>query len=224
MSSRDNALWLQFWRDHRTDFHQKAVNQLLKRFWPGLNSVSGSRVFVPLCGKSLDMLWLAGQGHEVVGVELSPVAVRAFFRENRLQPVRRQQGKFTVWQHGNISIWCGDFFSLLPVDLGHIDLVYDRASLTALPEDVRKLYVTHLRSILPQTITFFLLTAEDADETGAPALPGEIDAEIAGLFSADFDIDLTHAESVFEPNPGSADQTDVATEYKVYRLSSKSRE
>ncbi|MDD5754757.1 MAG: hypothetical protein PHN45_08410 [Methylococcales bacterium] len=71
----DNHLWLQFWRDQRVDFHQTVVNSLLIKFWSSLNLDYGSRVFVPLCGKSLDMIWLSQQGHEVIGVELSPVAV-----------------------------------------------------------------------------------------------------------------------------------------------------
>ena len=97
MTDRDNVLWLKCWRDQRTGFNQKTVNQLLTRFWPSLDLVQGSRVFVPLCGKSLDMIWLAKQGHEVIGVELSPIAVWAFFRENHLKPARRQIGKFTLW-------------------------------------------------------------------------------------------------------------------------------
>jgi thiopurine S-methyltransferase len=127
--SRDNPLWLQFWRDQRTDFHQQAVNQLLTRFWPNLETVVGGRVFVPLCGKSLDMLWLAEQGHEVIGVELSPVAVKAFFRENHLKPSKRRVGNFMLWKAGRISILCGDYFSLRSANLGMIDVVYDRVML-----------------------------------------------------------------------------------------------
>jgi thiopurine S-methyltransferase len=76
-TGRDNHLW----RDSDTDFHQQAVNQLLTRFWQRPQHGRGSRVFVPLCGKSLDMIWLAQRGYEVIGVELSPIAVRAFFLE-----------------------------------------------------------------------------------------------------------------------------------------------
>lgn len=78
-TDQDNHLWLDFWRDERSDFHQIAVNPLLNKFWPSLKLAHGSRVFVPLCGKSLDMLWLAQQGHEVIGVELSSIAVEDFF-------------------------------------------------------------------------------------------------------------------------------------------------
>ncbi|MGR9046424.1 MAG: thiopurine S-methyltransferase [Gammaproteobacteria bacterium] len=221
MIDRDNKLWLQLWRERRIDFHQKAVNQLLTRFWPGLDQVRGSRVFVPLCGKSLDMIWLAEQGHEVVGVELSPLAVKAFFRENRLKPSRRRIGKFTQWKHGRISILCGDYFSLTQRDLGTIDTVYDRAALTALPEDIRRHYVTHLQRITPQSSEVFLLTTEDAEEKETLKQALGVGEEIKALYSEGFEIDLAHVESVFEVNPELPDEPAARAEYKVYRLIAK---
>jgi len=218
MTDRDNVLWLQSWRDQRTDFHQNTINQLLTRFWPSLDLTPGSRVFAPLCGKSLDMIWLAEQGHDVIGVELSPIAVRAFFRENGLRPARRQFGKFTLWQHGRISILCGDYFSLTMADLGQIDTVYDRAALTALPEDIRRPYVAQLRMIVPETAKIFLLTTEDAEEKDSPSQAFGIAEEIKTLYSKDFEIDLTHVESLFEVDPESPDHPPERTEYKVYRL------
>ncbi len=215
---RDNPLWLQFWRDQRTDFHQQTVNQLLTRFWPTLEPVVGSRVFVPLCGKSLDMIWLAEQGHDVIGVELSPVAVKAFFRENHLKPSKRRIGDFMLWKAGRISILCGDFFSLVSADLGVIDSVYDRAALTALPEDIRKLYVAHLHLLLPIHCKVFLLTAEDVEEAENVSAAFSIDAEINALFAKDFAIDLLHVESVAEQTHVSVVQQLELTEYKVYQL------
>ena len=217
MSSRDNALWQQCWRDQQTDFHQHDVNRLLVRFWRGLDLVPGSRVFVPLCGKSLDMIWLAQQGHEVIGLELSPVAVRAFFLENRMQPSRRKVGQFTLWQCGKISILCGDYFSVSRADLGCIDVVYDRAALTALPEDIRRHYVAHLKLIVPPACKVFLLTVEDADEGETREVTLGASAEITTLYTEAFAIELAHVESVLEP-----DTDDVAvmkcSEHKVYRL------
>ncbi|MGD0959456.1 MAG: thiopurine S-methyltransferase [Methylomonas sp.] len=221
MISRDNGLWLQFWRDRRTDFHQQAVNQLLTRFWPRLNPMVENRVFVPLCGKSLDMIWLTKQGHEVIGVELSPVAVKAFFRENGLQPTKIKRGPFTLWKHGKISILCGDFFSLTLNDLGPVDLVYDRAALTALPEDIRILYAAHMKQLLPETVKLFLLTAEDVDGTDNNHLAWEVDEEINTLFSGDFEVDLIHVESMAEDALPSAAKSPESIEYKVYFLSVK---
>ena len=221
MTGRDNQLWLRLWRERRTDFHQQAVNPLLSRFWPSLGLAPGSRVFVPLCGKSLDMLWLVEQGHEVIGVELSPLAVKAFFRENHLQPVKRRQGPFTLWQHGCLAILCGDYFALTQADLGQIDSVYDRAALTALPEDLRRRYVAQLHLLLPATSSVFLLTIEDAAEHASLQQALGVDPELQALYAADFDIDLAHVESLFETDPQAPDQPPKRAEYKVYRLAGR---
>lgn len=220
-SNRDNHLWLQSWSEQRTDFHQTVVNPLLGKFWSTLNLPYGSRVFVPLCGKSLDMIWLARQGHEVIGVELSPIAVNDFFRENGLQPVKCEVGQFTLWRHGNLSILCGDFFALKKDDLGVFDTVYDRAALTALPENVRALYVAQLSRLVPQSAKVFLLTIEDAAADATLIQAMGIDEEIGKLYADGFDIDLAYAESVFEPDAESVDQALIRAEYKVYRLSCK---
>ena len=221
MSSRDNHLWLQSWRHQQTDFHQETVNPLLARFWSSLNLTQGSRVFVPLCGKSLDMLWLAMKGYQVIGVELSPVAVKAFFRENNLNPVKYKRGKFTLWEDSGITILCGDYFSLKQEDLGKIDMVYDRAALTALPEDTRRLYVSHLSLIVPTSTEVFLLTTEDAEENESLKQALGIGEEIRTLFAENFEIDLAHVESVYEPDLTSSAQATIRTEYKLYRLSNR---
>jgi len=221
MTGRDNQLWLQSWRDNQTDFHQQAVNQLLARFWPSLDLSPGSRVFVPLCGKSLDMIWLARQGCKVIGVELSPIAIRDFFRESGLKPIKQKKGDFTLWVHDDISILCGDYFSLDKSDLGTIDMVYDRAALTALPEDIRSLYIAQLKQLVPETTTVFLLTTEDAEEKETLSQALGVSKEITSLYSADFDIKLIHVDSVFEQDPESPELSPIRVEYKAYRLSSK---
>jgi thiopurine S-methyltransferase len=218
MRNSDNALWQQCWREQQTDFHQTEVNRLLTRFWRGLDLAHGSRVFVPLCGKSLDMIWLAQQGHEVIGLELSPVAVLAFFRENHLQASQLKVGPFNLWQSGKISILCGDYFSASRADLGRIDVVYDRAALTALPENIRRLYVAHLKVILPPTCKVFLLTVEDADEGETQEVTQGASAEITALYSEAFQIELAHVESVPEPDADDADGITRCSEHKVYRL------
>lgn len=217
-SGGDNALWLQCWRDRETAFHQTAPNPLLLRFWPGLGLAAGRRIFVPLCGKSLDMLWLAGQGYEVVGVELSPIAVRDFFREHRLQPVRSRIGPFTLWRDGRIGILCGDYFALTGAEFGWIDAVYDRAALTAFPEATRRLYVAHLKAILPVAAKVFLLTTEvpEADETPAQMLA--TDAEIVTLYAAAFEIELAHVEQALEAAPAEPGSQAERVVRKVYRL------
>ena len=222
ISCDDNQRWLECWRDQQTDdFHQIMVNPLLSKFWSTLELARGSRVFVPLCGKSLDMLWLAQQGHEVIGVELSPIAVRAFFKENGLKPVKRRVGEFTLWCCGKISILCGDYFALTKADLGLFDTVYDRAALTALPEHLRSLYVARLKELVPQSAKVFLLTIEDAAEHATLKQARAIDDEIKTLYEKDFDIDLAYVESVFEADSALPNHASNRAEYKVYRLEHK---
>lgn len=221
MSSRDNHLWLQLWREQRLDFHERVANRFLTRFWPGMDHRQGSRVFVPLCGKSQDMIWLAGQGHEVIGVELSPIAVKAFFKENGLRPVKRRVAGFTRWQHGRISILCGDYFALTRATLGQVDTVYDRAALTALPADVRRLYVAHLQGLTAADTDVFLLTVEDGEDDVPTDQPLRVDEEIEALYAAAFDIRLAHAERVLETDPQAPDEPPVQAEYKLYRLSGR---
>ncbi len=218
---QDNHLWLEFWRDQRSDFHQSAVNPLLSKFWPELGLPRGSRVFVPLCGKSLDMLWLAQQGHEVIGIELSPVAVAAFFSENGLQPTQQPVGAFTLWRAGSIGILCGDYFALTQDELGMIDTVYDRSALTALPEEIRGQYVAQLSRLVSDTAVVFLLTVEDAAEGATMQQASSVDEEIARLYTCEFDIALTYVESAFEADPASSSLPDIRAEYKVYRLTSR---
>lgn len=222
MTGRDKQNWLRMWRNDQTDFHQQAVNPLLVRFWGSLALDQPSRIFVPLCGKSLDLLWLSEQGHEVVGVELSPVAVKAFFDESGLTPHVRRRKNYTVWEHGRLKILCGDFFALTSNDLGPIDVVYDRAALTALPEQVRKQYVAHMRDIVPVDCSIFLLTIEDGcqeEETSLLSVSCEaVDDEIETLYAPHFVIQIAHTEAAWESDPACPGSSAIAVSHKVYRL------
>jgi thiopurine S-methyltransferase len=222
MTRQDDHLWLQMWSNQQTDdFHQVSFNKYLVRFWPELNIPHGNRIFVPLCGKSLDIIWLAEQGYKVIGVELSPVAVKAFFKENRLKPVKQQLGNFCLWTHGNISILCGDYFALSKAQLGQIDTVYDRAALTALPEEIRSLYVSHLHAIVSESTNIFLLTIEDTEDNQYLQLSQQVDAELISLYDRDFKIELKHVERVVEDQPSESASISLHATYKVYHLSAR---
>jgi thiopurine S-methyltransferase len=204
----DNDLWRLSWKHKETPFHQKSTNPHLQAFWPQLTLAPASVVFVPLCGKSLDLVWLSHQGYRVLGLELSSIAVRSFFRENHLHPTRSEHGRFVRWQHGNIVILCGDLFDLLPADLADIDMVYDRAALTALPEAIRIRYAAHLQRTLPIASRIFLLTTEDMEDGDPPA---QIAAEIHRLYDHDYTIVLTHTKDIQETDNSHAEE-------KVYLL------
>ncbi len=140
------------------------------RHWPALRLRLGSRVFVPLCGKSLDMLWLSGQGHSVVGVELSAVALEAFCMENGIPARRRLRNGFEVYEAANLELLCGDFFALTPATLQEVAAVYDRAALISWTQELRAPYVRHLAEMLKTGTQILLHTLEypQAQMAGPP--------------------------------------------------------
>ena len=152
--------WHKRWQQNQIGFHQNDVNPCLQRYWQGLGLPAAARVLVPLCGKSLDMVWLAGQGMRVLGVELSPRAVEDFFREQQLQPQISHHGAFTVYHCEGIELWCGDIFALSAADVADCVGLYDRAALIALPPEMRVRYCAHLESILPRECRGLLVTLE----------------------------------------------------------------
>ncbi|ABK43040.1 Thiopurine S-methyltransferase [Magnetococcus marinus MC-1] len=217
MSSLDSDLWLQAWQDdHICDFHQLRVNRLLMKHWPLLHMARGERVMVPLCGKSLDMLWLAQQGYEVLGIELSALAVAAFFEENGLQPTHRKLGDFTLWQSGRVSILCGDFFDLTPLLCENVDWVYDRAALTALPEPLRRRYAAYIQQLTPANIV--LMTIEEQEDGVSEACFLGIDPEIMALYGPLCHIGLSYVGREEEIDPNNPLGKPISVAYKIYQI------
>jgi thiopurine S-methyltransferase len=172
--------WLERWERAEIGFHQNEINPYLARYWKELSLSGGGEVFVPLCGKSLDMVWLRQQGCFVLGVELSSIAVQDFFKENGQSPEHAVSGKFESCEADGIRILCGDFFDLTKEDLANVSAVYDRASLVALPQDMRERYARHLADILPHGTQILLVTFDypQAEMQGPPfaVSPSEVEA------------------------------------------------
>lgn len=193
--------WLNRWKQEDTGFHQSEINPYLSQYWPCLPHTPGSTVFVPLCGKSRDMLWLRQQGHAVLGVELSILAAQAFFTGNGLIPHRAVHDQFTSLKAGDIDILCGDFFDLRAIDLTKISAVYDRAALIALPPEMRKRYVDHLLHILPPDVHILLITLDyPAHEMPGPPFPVPPD-EVTALYRSNAVVTLLSQHDVLAANP-----------------------
>ncbi|HJU06369.1 MAG TPA: thiopurine S-methyltransferase [Nitrospiraceae bacterium] len=152
--------WHQRWASNQIGFHEGQVNAYLARHYAQLGLAPGETVFVPLCGKSVDLRWLADQGLHVLGVELSPIAVESFFAEQGLTPRTSKEGAFAEWESGPIRLLCGDFFALTSAHLAGVQAVYDRAALIALPPERRADYVAHLGRLLPDARRTLLVTLE----------------------------------------------------------------
>lgn len=197
----ESAFWLERWQRNEIGFHQESVNTYLQAFWSRLGVLPGSTVFVPLCGKSRDMLWLAAQGYRVLGVEISPIAVEAFFTENGLVPERSVTGAFAQWRRDELTLLCGDFFALTPDLLQGVAAVYDRASLIALPPPLRERYAQHLASLLAPGTKLLLITLEYPQHQmqGPPFCV--LEDEVRALYEGAFEVTSVQRENVLDRNP-----------------------
>ena len=212
------AFWQDRWARSQIGFHQEKVNGYLRRHWSALGLASGSAVLVPLCGKSLDLAWLAEQGHRVIGVELAERAVQDFFTERDVQPQVSQRGAFKVYQAGELQILCGDFFALSREDVAGCQAFYDRAALIALPPEMRERYVAHLQAILPSTCQGLLVTlVYDQQRMDGPPFSVE-DAEVEGHFAAGWMLRVVEEKDVLAGNPRFADSSLAAVDERVFHL------
>ena len=142
-----HEFWHQKWQKNEIGFHLNQPHPLLVKYMGCLNISPNSRIFIPLCGKSLDIHWLLGQGYHVVGVDLSPIAIQDLISTLGLSFTEMQSGNLSHFHHPQIDLFVGDFFELNIEQLGQIDAIYDRAALVALPEQMRSQYVQHLIQI-----------------------------------------------------------------------------
>lgn len=213
-----HEFWLERWKQNQIGFHKQEINPHLQHYWSRLPVNKGDRVFVPLCGKSNDMLWLLGMGYQVVGVELSPLAVESFFSDNDLKPTVRRNGDFLVSEVDGLQILCGDFFALRPTDLGKVNVVYDRASLVALPVDMRIKYVSILSTLLSTNTQILLITFDypQHEMQGPPfSVQGE---EVERLFSPWSDVELLASEDVLEQEMAFKERGLTSLAEQTYRL------
>lgn len=193
--------WLERWEQEEIGFHQSDINPYLCQYWKELHLSQGSEVFVPLCGKSRDMLWLREQGYMVLGVELSAIGIQTFFKENGFTPNYIHSEKFNRYEANSICILGGNFFDLDKKDLAKVSAVYDRASLVALPLDMRESYVRHLLGILPPASQILLVTFDySQSEMSGPPFSVSV-SEVDELYSEHAKICLVARLDVLERYP-----------------------
>ncbi|SDU98937.1 thiopurine S-methyltransferase [Pseudomonas mucidolens] len=214
----DFTFWHERWAHNQIGFHLSQVNPYLQRHWPSLELACDAKVLVPLCGKSLDLMWLAGQGHRVLGVELSEKAIEAFFREQRLSATFREQGAFKVYQAGAIELWCGDFFALSAADVAGCTALYDRAALIALPMSMREQYAAQLNTLLVQGRSGLLITLDydQAQKAGPPFAVG--DDEVRALLGTRWGLKTLERRDILEASPKFLEHGVQRLEERVYQL------
>ena len=187
--------WHNKWQKNEIGFHLPEANPLLVKYFPTLHLKQGARIFLPLCGKTLDIAWLLAQGYRIAGAELSELAIEDLFRQLNLTPNITKLGEITHYSATNIELFVGDIFKVTPAILGKVDAVYDRAALVALPEDMRKTYSAHLMALThnaPQLLICF-----EYDQTIHEGPPFSIcDDEVKQHYQLNYDLTLLETEAL----------------------------
>ncbi|SHO56135.1 thiopurine S-methyltransferase [Vibrio quintilis] len=172
--------WLDKWAAGQISFHQIQENCLLLKFWPKLLPKSDETVLVPLCGKSEDLVWLASRHQEIYGVEISEIAVRDFFAGHFYTPlVTRVDSSHELYQFDELNLYRGDIFT---APLPAVDLIYDRAALTVIPQQERRPYAERLLSLLKTGGRILLITSDPAQSDEAEKIFSVQKDEIEQLF------------------------------------------
>ncbi|SNY52201.1 thiopurine S-methyltransferase [Arsukibacterium tuosuense] len=203
----DPDFWQEKWQKREIAFHQAAANPLLVNHFSQLSIAPGARVFLPLCGKSLDSHWLLACGYRVVGAELSEVAVKELFAELGLTPSVSTVGKLQHYSADKLEVFVGDIFELSEATLGPVAAIYDRAALVALPDTMRQRYAQHLITIsqgAPQLVICF-----EYDQAQLAGPPFSVDsAEMHNLYSNAYHLNCLEQREV----PGGLKKKCQATE------------
>ena len=192
----EHDFWHEAWsKSDQPGWQQKDINPFLRKHWTAAGAVSGETVFVPLCGRSHDMMWLHEYGHHVIGIDLSISALEEFCKQQSIDAVCERDGDLTVFRAPGWTLYAGDFFKLQSEHLTRVSRVYDRAALIALPPLMRKSYADHLRSILPGGSEIFLITiAYDQEKMKGPPFSVP-ESEVRDHYEEWFEVDLLESLS-----------------------------
>jgi thiopurine S-methyltransferase len=198
----DKEFWFRRWQKNEIGFHMTEPHHSLAKFYDLLQVQQGDSIFVPLCGKSPDLVWLRKEGLNVVGIELSRTAVEAFFNENHLPGKWTNEAGIPCCRGEGYKIYCGDVFKLANADLDGASTVYDRGSLVALPPEMRSRYVAHLAALLSSGSRVLLISYiyNQAETAGPPFSIPQKDIEI--LFGENFQIEILAEEDALWSHQG----------------------
>lgn len=209
------SFWHQRWEKNEIAFHESKANPILVKHFNELALAKGSRVFVPLCGKTLDISWLLSNGYRVAGAELSQIAIEQLFMELGLQPDISTIGEVAQWSAKHLDLFVGDIFALSRELLGPVDAIYDRAALVAFPEEMRNQYTAHLTGIAHKAPQ--LLVCYDYDQSLMQGPPFSIcNEEVRRHYADNYEVTLIASTEV----PGGLKGKCAAKE-NVWRLTSK---
>lgn len=217
----ETEFWHERWENRQTGFHLDEVNKVLLKYWPAFDVAEGSRVFVPLCGKTLDIVWLLQQGMSVVGAELSEIALdelaATIETELGITITKSIDGGFCWYRGDKVLLIGGDFFQLAAEDIGAIDLIYDRAALIALPELMRVEYATQLKALTNNAEQFLVTLNYDQSRMDGPPF-SVTEGEVQQHYQDFYRMTALESREIIDQEPRFKEKGLTSFKQDVYRL------
>ncbi|MDZ4725843.1 MAG: thiopurine S-methyltransferase [Leptospira sp.] len=190
------SFWHKRWENHEIAFHEKQTNPLLIKYFPSLDLENGKRIFIPLCGKSLDIAWFLSEGYQVVGAELSKIAIDHLFQGLGEKPnIKKLDEGLEHYSAESIDIFVGDLFHLTKAILGSVDAIYDRAALVALPKEMRNQYTKHLTTLTENAAQLLICYQYDQSKMDGPPFSISND-EVREHYESKYILNLLASEPV----------------------------
>lgn len=204
----EHSFWHGKWDLNQVGFHLDYIHPLLKRnleLFPVSDLLKNNgRIFIPLCGKTLDIGYLLNLGYQVVAIELSEIAVKAVFKQLDIEPEISKWSAGKIYQGEGLTIYIGDFFALTQQDLcsgeQKTSLVYDRAALIALPEKMRLEYAQHIAKITQHAPQLLITLDYDQNIAGGPPFAVSTQ-EVEALYGGAYPIQLIEEADIIEQEP-----------------------
>ena len=222
----EHSFWHDKWERMEIGFHLDEVNKMLLKYWPAAEIAKGQLVLVPLCGKSLDIIWLMNQGYYVVGIELSEVALDQLSEDIREQTgtelTKTRDGDRILYQGDGVLLIAGDFFAVSAADLqaltGHsVAAVYDRAAIVALPAEMRQQYTRHLRQLSGDCVQLLITLDYDQQKRSGPPF-AVTDQEVMDHYAAHCPVTVLESRELIDQEPRFREQGLDSFILRVYRI------
>ncbi|MDO5505119.1 MAG: thiopurine S-methyltransferase [Pseudoxanthomonas suwonensis] len=212
------GFWIDRWARGRIGWHRDEVTPLLRERWREVQADKGCRVLVPLCGKSVDMPWLAINGHRVLGVDLAQAGIDAYLAEQQFEPRSEATAAGPMFDAGPVQLLCADIFDVPADMLATCSAIYDRAALIALPPAMRRRYVAHVHGSLPPGSSGLLITLEyPQQEKDGPPFSVDED-EVRSLLEPAWEVTLLERRNILRSEPRFLEAGVTRLHTAVYRL------
>jgi thiopurine S-methyltransferase len=192
------SYWQSRWQKGNTGWHMDTVYPPLPHLWNQIGMNSDTRVLVPLCGKSLDLLWLTDHCDTVTGVDISPKALQHVMQKHSESFIKDTSHGFTIYRSDSLVLWEGDFAKLPSDQIPPQNLIYDKASIIALPPEKRQRHAEKMIELSSFNTQILIQIFEyDQNEMNGPPFSVE-EQELKRLFGNQFKLKCLHEQSKLE--------------------------